>query len=180
MQNPIPSPSPSEDVRPTSRPLPRRTPLLGPACPACEHPSCRTHRAQQLPRLGGHRAEFAHEHAQAAAVQARHRDLTIWWGEATQSFWIAGPPGLTEAADIDTLLALRPHGTPRSTPQAAPDTDPPVARPWARSAVGPAPTSAPAFTLAPASVPAPASVRIRRDPRTGRRAFGRPRVPRFA
>lgn len=175
MKNPIPSPRPSEDVRPISPPLPRRAPLVGPVCPACEHPSCRTRRAQQLPRLGGHRSEFAREHAQAAAVQARHRDLTIWWGEATQSFWIASPAGLTEAADIDALLLfLRPHGTP----QAAPDTDPPAARPWARPVMGPAPVSAPAFTLAPAPAPtsAPAFVRIRRDPHTGRRAFGRPRA----
>ncbi|WP_368045815.1 hypothetical protein [Nocardiopsis sp. HUAS JQ3] len=199
MQNPIPSPRPSEGVRPMPRPLPRRTPLVGPVCPTCEHPSCRTRRAQQLPRLGGHRAEFAHEHAQAAAVQARHRDLTIWWGEATQSFWIAGPAGLTEAADIDALLlALWPHGTPRSTSQSAPDTDPPAARPWARPAMGPAPASTPAPITTLASKPittlaskpittlvpglttapscAPASARIRRDPRTGRRAFGRPRA----
>ncbi|WP_435112772.1 hypothetical protein [Nocardiopsis synnemataformans] len=152
MNNPIPSPRRSEDVRPISRPLPRRTPLVGPACLTCDHPSCRTRRAQQLPRLGGHRAEFAREHAQAAAVQARHRDLTIWWGEATQSFWIAGPSGLTEAADIDALLLiLRPHGTPRITPQTVPDTDPPAARPWVRPAMGPAPASAPGpiTTLAP-------------------------------
>jgi hypothetical protein len=106
--------------------LPRRTPLIGPTCPSCDHPSCRTRRAQRLPRLGGHRAEFAVEHAQAAAIQARNRHLVIWWGEATQSFWIATPAGLTEAADVDALLlALRPHGTL--------DTDPPAARPWAQA-----------------------------------------------
>ena len=60
--------------------------------------------ARQLPRLGGHRAEFAHEHAQAAAVQVRHRDLTIWWGESTQSFWIAGPAGLV---GFGTLFLFR-------------------------------------------------------------------------
>ncbi|MFC9086334.1 hypothetical protein [Nocardiopsis dassonvillei] len=124
MRNPIPSPRRPDDFRPFPM-LPRRTPLIGPTCPSCDHPSCRTRRAQRLPRLGGHRAEFAREHAKAAAAQARNRHLVIWWGEATQSFWIATPAGLTEAADIDALLlTLRPHGTL--------DSDPPAARPWVR------------------------------------------------
>jgi hypothetical protein len=112
--------------------LPCRTPLIGPTCPSCDHPSCRTRRAQRLPRLGGHRAEFAVEHVQAAAVQARHRGLVIWWGEATQSFWIATPAGLAEAADVDALLLLL-----RS------QTDPSAARPWARTIGG---TPVPATT----------------------------------
>lgn len=131
MRNPIPSPRRPDDFRPFPM-LPRRTPLIGPACPSCDHPSCRTRRAQRLPRLGGHRAEFAREHAQAAAAQASNRHLVVWWGEATQSFWIATPAGLTEAADIDALLlALRSQ------------TDPPAARPRARTIGGtPVPATA--------------------------------------
>lgn len=130
MSNPIPRLRRSDDFRPLPT-LPRRRPLVGPACPVCEHPSCRTRRAQRLPRLGGHRAEFAVEHARAAAVQARHRGLVIWWGEATQSFWIATPAGLEEARDVDSLLLLlRPH------------TDPPAHRPWARAMGGAARVSA--------------------------------------
>ena len=121
MRNPIPSPRRSDDVRP----LPRRNPLIGPTCPRCAHPSCRKRRAQRLPRLGGRRSEFAHEHAQAAAIQARHRHVVVYFGEATQSFWIATPTGLHEAADVDALLLLLwPH------------TDPPVTRPWACPEVG--------------------------------------------
>jgi hypothetical protein len=127
MQNPIPSPRRSDDVRPMPRlipPLSRHTPLVGPACPICEHPSCRVRRAQRLPRLGGHRSEFACEHAQAAEVQKCHRHLIIWWGEATQSFWAITPTGMVEAADVDALLlALWPH------------TDPHVTRPWVRTRV---------------------------------------------
>ncbi|WP_047869854.1 hypothetical protein [Nocardiopsis sp. RV163] len=124
MQNPIPSPRRPDDFRPIPM-LPRRTPLIGPTCPSCDHPSCRTRRAQRLPRLGGHRAEFAVEHARAAAVQARNRHLVIWWGEATQSFWIATPAGLTEAADTDALLLLLRAQTTRSTTRR---TDPSAAR----------------------------------------------------
>ena len=127
MRQPIPSPRRSADVLPLPM-LPRRTPLVGPACPMCDHPSCRERRAQRLPRLGGHRAEFAVEHAQAAAVQARHRHLVIYFGEATQSFWAITPTGMLEAPDVDALLvAIWPH------------TDPPAARPWARPAAGRAP-----------------------------------------
>ncbi|GAB3700498.1 hypothetical protein [Nocardiopsis oceani] len=119
MRNPIPSPRPSSD--PLYRTLPRRRPLEGPACPACTHPSCRERRAERLPRLGGHRSEYASEHTQAARIQARYRHLVIWWGEATQSFWIATPAGLEEAHDMDALLLkLWSH------------TDPPAARPWVR------------------------------------------------
>ena len=123
MQHPIPSvPSPrrSDDFRPLPL-LPRRTPFVGPVCPACEHPSCRKRRAQRLPRMGGHRAEFSHEHAQAAALQSRHRHLVIWWGEATQSFWAAIPTGLIEAPDVDALLlALWPHtAAPEARPSLA-------------------------------------------------------------
>ncbi|MFD6951422.1 hypothetical protein A6A08_09215 [Nocardiopsis sp. TSRI0078] len=129
MKNPIPSPRRSDDVRPMPRPLPRRTPLVGPVCPVCDHPSCRLRRAQRLPRLGGHRAEFAVEHAQAAAIQARHRHLIVYYGEATQSFWAITPTGMVEARDVDALLlVLWPHTTPH--------TDPPAARPWARTVGG--------------------------------------------
>lgn len=123
MQHPIPSPSPSSDppYRTHRSPFHRR-PLTGPVCPTCEHPSCRDRRAQHLPRLGGHRSEYAREHAQAAQIQARHRHLLIYFGEATHSFWIATPTGLIEARDVDTLLLkLWPH------------TDPPATRPWARA-----------------------------------------------
>ncbi|WP_239646142.1 hypothetical protein, partial [Nocardiopsis valliformis] len=82
MQNPIPSPRPSSD--PLYRTLPRRQPLIGPACATCVHPSCRERRAERLPRLGGHRSEYASEHAQASRIQARYRHLVIWWGEAVR------------------------------------------------------------------------------------------------
>ncbi|WDZ92691.1 hypothetical protein PV789_09275 [Nocardiopsis sp. HUAS JQ3] len=136
MQNPIPSPRRSDDDRPIRpihpvSPLPRRTPLVGPVCPVCEHPSCRVRRAQRLPRLGGHRAEFAPEHAQAAALQARHRHLIIYFGESTQSFWAVTSTGLLEAPNVDALLlALWPQ--PRRTL----DADPPAARPWTRALGG--------------------------------------------
>jgi len=117
MRHPIPAPRPSSD--PLYRPwptLPRRRPLVGPACPSCTHPSCRRRRAERLPRLGGHRVEYAFEHHQAAQIQARHRGLLIWWGEATQSFWVAGPADLEEAHDLDTLLLkLWPHTNPPAT-----------------------------------------------------------------
>ncbi|PDP87807.1 hypothetical protein CQJ94_09775 [Glycomyces fuscus] len=134
MQNPIPSPRRSDDVRPMPRPLPRRTPLTGPVCPVCEHPSCRVRRAQRLPRLGGHRSEFAREHAQAAAIQSHpspsttlngrlrrspdsNRHLIVYYGEATQSFWAVTPTGLLEAASVDALLLLLwPHATPFMPP----------------------------------------------------------------
>ncbi|OOC54858.1 hypothetical protein NOSIN_14470 [Nocardiopsis sinuspersici] len=132
-------------------PLPRRTPLVGPVCPpvalhhpqrtpsaqslpSCDHPSCRLRRAQGLPRLGGHRSEFSREHAQAAAVQTRHRHLIVYYGEATQSFWAVTPTGMVEARDVDALLlVLWPHTTPH--------TDPPAARPWARPTDGRVPAS---------------------------------------
>ncbi|MFE1397236.1 hypothetical protein ACFW53_04770 [Nocardiopsis dassonvillei] len=107
MTHPIPVPRPASDPlhRPLP-PLPRRGPLIGPFCPACEHPSCRRRRAARLPRLGGHRSEFAREHTRAAALQARHPHLVIWFGEATLSYWVASPAGLTEAPDIGTLARL--------------------------------------------------------------------------
>ncbi|APC36954.1 hypothetical protein A9R04_20800 [Nocardiopsis dassonvillei] len=130
MQNPIPSPRRSDDVRPMPRPippLPRRTPLVGPVCPRCEHPSCRVRRAQRLPRLGGHRSEFSREHAQAAAIQARHRHLIVYYGEATQSFWAVTPAGLLEAANADALLlALWPHNAPFMPPALAVEALTPV------------------------------------------------------
>jgi hypothetical protein len=119
MQNPIPLPRRSDDVHP----LPRRNALIGPYCPRCDHASCRDRRAQRLPRLGGHRSEFAREHAQAAAIQARHRHVVVYFGEATQSFWVAAPTGLHEAADVDALLLLL---WPRSGGFARPAPDTPV------------------------------------------------------
>ncbi len=125
MQNPIPSPRRSDDVRPMPRPLPRRTPLVGPVCPHCEHPSCRVRRAQRLPRLGGHRSEFSREHAQAAAMQKRYPHLICYYGEATQSFWAVTPTGLLEAASVDALLLLLwPHNAPFMPPALAAETVP--------------------------------------------------------
>nr|WP_184288499.1 hypothetical protein [Nocardiopsis algeriensis] len=104
MQNPIPAPRPAVDPRPEPTQLPWRRPLPGPVCPVCGHPSCRRRRAQQLPRLGGHRAEYAREHAQAAALQRQYRHLIVYYGEATQSFWAITSTGLVEGRDIDALL----------------------------------------------------------------------------
>ncbi|MBB4933882.1 hypothetical protein F4561_004702 [Lipingzhangella halophila] len=92
-------------------------------CPACAHPDCRTRRAARQPRLRGHTAEFVAEHRTAAAVQARHPGVVVWFGEATQSYWAAAPAGLIEAPDIDTLLlglwrparGGGPQGPPRVT-----------------------------------------------------------------
>ena len=119
----IPSQRPSDDVRPMPGPL------VGPVCPVCDHPSCRTRRAQRLPRLGGHRSEFAREHAQAAGIAARQRHLIVYFGEATQSFWVVGPYGLREAADIDALLILLwPHSERATARRQASN----VAGSWAR------------------------------------------------
>ncbi|WP_370013450.1 hypothetical protein [Nocardiopsis sp. Huas11] len=85
-------------------------------------------RAQRLPRLGGHRSEFAREHAQAAAIQARYRHLIVYYGEATQSFWVVSPSGLQEAGDIDALLILLWPHTERATERQFPGADP-----WAHS-----------------------------------------------
>ncbi|WP_047868162.1 hypothetical protein [Nocardiopsis sp. RV163] len=105
MQNPIPSPRRSDGVRPRPRlvpPLPRRTTLVGPVCPHCEHPSCRVRRAQRLPRLGGHRSEFSRPspsttlngrlrrsfsaaHAQAAAIQSHPSPSTTLNGRLRRS-----------------------------------------------------------------------------------------------
>jgi hypothetical protein len=100
--HPIPVPRPSSD--PLYRSLPRRRPLAGPFCASCTHPSCRRRRAACLPRLGGHRAEFAREHLRAASVQARHPHLVVWFGEATQSYWVADLTGLTQVTDIGALV----------------------------------------------------------------------------
>lgn len=100
----IPAPRPSSD--PLHRPLPPRGPLVGPACVSCSHPSCRRRRAQRLPRLGGHLAEYVREHALADSIQSRHPGLVVWFGEATLSYWVAGPNGLTEAPDARALTLL--------------------------------------------------------------------------
>jgi hypothetical protein len=110
MTNPIPGPrTSSEPLYRTCPPLPRRNPLVGPYCSACEHPSCRRRRAERLPRLGGHRSEFAREHARAAAVQDRHRNLVIWFGEQTLSYWVASADGLTEVLDLEASGLLLPR-----------------------------------------------------------------------
>lgn len=114
MTHPIPQPRRSGDPRHRSFPsLPHRPPLAGPSCPPitrhqprrapaahpappCAHVSCRQRRAQTLPRLGGHRSEYAAEHARAAAAQARHPHLIVWFGESTGSFWVASSTGLAE------------------------------------------------------------------------------------
>ncbi|MFD6949101.1 hypothetical protein A6A08_06995 [Nocardiopsis sp. TSRI0078] len=107
MTHPIPAPRPSSDplYRPLP-PLPRRRPLVGPFCPACEHPSCRQRRAARLPRLGGQRSEYQREHARAATLQRHNPHLLIWWGESTLSYWVASPAGLTEAREPGELLLL--------------------------------------------------------------------------
>ncbi|WP_116246656.1 hypothetical protein [Nocardiopsis sp. FIRDI 009] len=107
MTHRIPSPRPSSDpLHHASPPLPRRPPLIGPSCPSYAHPSCRRRRAERSPRLGGHRAEFAPEHALAAAVQDRHPHLIIWYGEETGSYWVASSSGLAEVPDAATLTRL--------------------------------------------------------------------------
>ena len=121
MSHPIPAPRRPVDTRSaaSTRTATTSTPA---ACVSCTHPTCRTRRARTLPRLGGHRAEFALEHRQAAQVQAHNRHLLIYFGESTQSFWIATSHGLTEARDVDELLL-----------KLWPDTDPPATRPWAKN-----------------------------------------------
>lgn len=100
----------------SATPLPAGTSAhCGPSCPSCAHRSCRALRARDLPRLGGHRSEYAAEHARAAAVQARHPHLIVYFGEHTHSYWAATSSGLIEAPDIDALLlalfrATRPRG----------------------------------------------------------------------
>ncbi|NYH55736.1 hypothetical protein HNR06_005325 [Nocardiopsis arvandica] len=107
MTHPIPDPRPSSDpLYRNPPPLPRRGPLIGPFCPSCEHPSCRRLRAARLPRLGGQRSEYQREHARAAAIQRHNPHLLIWFGEATLSYWVASPGGLTEARDSGELLIL--------------------------------------------------------------------------
>ncbi|WP_026127375.1 hypothetical protein [Nocardiopsis lucentensis] len=104
MTHPIPAHRPPSDQ--LCRPVPRPQPLLGPFCPSCVHRSCRERRAERLPRIGGHRAEFAREHLRAASVQARYPHLVVWFGESTQSYWVAGSGGLTEAPNLGALLLL--------------------------------------------------------------------------
>ena len=104
MNHPIPAPRRPVDTRPAASTRTATTPTPA-ACVSCTHPACRTQRARTLPRLGGHRAEFALEHQQAAQLQARHRGLITWFGEATQSFWVASSTGMYEAETFDDLLA---------------------------------------------------------------------------
>jgi len=107
MTHPIPKPRPSSEPLHRSFPtLPRRGPLVGPFCPSCEHPSCRRRRAQGLPRLGGHCAEYQREHALAATLQRHNPHLIIWFGEQTGSYWVAASTGLTEVPDTATLDRL--------------------------------------------------------------------------
>ena len=118
MTHPIPAPRPARDPLYRTRPgLPRRGPLIGPVCPSCTHPSCRRIRAEELPILGGHKAEYRDEHAFAASVQARNRHLIIWYGERTGSFWVASSTGLAEVPDGETLIRLlTPEPPPAPTP----------------------------------------------------------------
>ena len=102
----IPAPRPSSD--PLHRPLPPRGPLVGPACVSCSHLSCRRRRAQRLPRLWGHLAEYTREHALAASIQSRHPGLVVWFGEQTGSFWVASSTCLAEVPDAQTLNRLFP------------------------------------------------------------------------
>lgn len=124
MTHPIPQPRRSGGSRHRSFPsLPPRPPLAGPSCPSntrhrptrepltpppppappCIHVSCRQRRAQGLPRLGGHRSEYAAEHARAADAQARNPHLVVWFGESTGSFWVASSTGLAEVPDLQAL-----------------------------------------------------------------------------
>jgi muconolactone delta-isomerase len=50
--------------------------------------------------------EFAREHTRAAALQARHRHLVIWFGEETGSYWVASSTGLVEVPDVEALERL--------------------------------------------------------------------------
>ncbi|GHC81840.1 hypothetical protein GCM10007079_22250 [Nocardiopsis terrae] len=100
MTNPIPEP------RSAARVSLREPAQSGPACDTCAHRTCRLLRARHLPLLGGHRREFAREHLRAAALQARNPHRLIWFGESTQSYWVADARGLTEAADSGSLLVL--------------------------------------------------------------------------
>ena len=115
--HPIPQPRTAQPAHSTARPL-QLGDLSGTACPACAHSTCRTHRAQSLPRLGGHRSEFSTEHHNAAVLQARNRGLIVFFGEATQSYWVASAVGLTEARTWDELLALLWALTSRTQPHA--------------------------------------------------------------
>lgn len=80
-------------------------PLLsaGPVCLTCMHRSCRAHRAEAQPRQGGQRMEFASEHAEAKRVQALNPGVLVWYGETTQSYWIATASGLSEVENIEAL-----------------------------------------------------------------------------
>jgi|SRR5690625_1914154 len=115
--HPIPQPRTAQSSHSTARPL-QLGDLPGTSCPTCAHSTCRTHRAQSLPRLGGHRAEFSAEHHNAAVLQARHRGLIIFFGESTQSYWVASAAGLTEARTWDDLLAHLWERTSRTQPPA--------------------------------------------------------------
>ena len=122
MTHPIPAPRPSSDPLYRTHPgLAQRNPLIGPVCPTCTHPSCRRIRAEELPILGGHKAEYRDEHAFAASLQARNRHLIIWYGEKTGSFWVASSTGLAEVPDAQTLTHLL---TPEPEPEPHPEPTP--------------------------------------------------------
>lgn len=87
-------------------PAQRRPALLaGPTCRACTHRSCRRRRAASQPRLGGRRAEFAAEHTRAARLQARNPTVVVYYGESTQSYWVATADGLSEVTE-DALMRI--------------------------------------------------------------------------
>ena len=136
--------------------------MIGPVCVGCAHPTCRTARAQSLPRLGGHRSEYAHEHAQAAAIQTNNPHAVVWWGESTHSFWAAVDGGLHEAEDVDALLLVLWTGPDPERETGA--VQPPAPGSGRGGSVpAPAPASAPASvppTRGSAVVPANATNRV--------------------
>lgn len=56
--------------------------------------------------LGGQKCEFAREHRIAAEIQADNPHSVLWFGEATQSYWVASADGLQEARTLGGLLLL--------------------------------------------------------------------------
>lgn len=113
------APEPSPTHQPTSPPSTN-------PCAACTHPPCRTLRAENQVRRCGRSAEFAAEHRNAVALQARYRHRVIWFGEATQSYWAATSAGLIEGADVDALLLALWAAASRTAPRGAAPVVPPL------------------------------------------------------
>ncbi|TQN28431.1 hypothetical protein FHX37_3776 [Haloactinospora alba] len=96
--------------------VPRQRSAHDSPCVGCDHTTCRQQRSLCQPRLYGRTVEFVAEHRTAAAIQAHHPGVVVWFGEATQSYWAATPAGLISAPDADTLLlALWTHTTPQQS-----------------------------------------------------------------